>query len=307
MKITQNNFKAPIFNKTCDNEYILYVHKSPSNKYYIGITCCGIERRWRRDGSGYFKCPYFYNAIKKYGWENFQHFVLKTGLTRLEAEQAEIDLIKRFKDSGYLLYNISNGGNVAFAGIPLSAEHKRKISESNKGRPPTIMSEAGKQRLKASLQGNKYALGYHHTPETKKKISMSLKGRKAKPFTDEHKKNISKSKKGKPLSETHKKRISEGQKGRKPSEKSIQRLIDYNKTRDCPENLLKKVSKPVLQYDLKMNFIAEYPSAKEASRQTGIDNSLISKCCKDRIKTAKGCIWKYKEEMKNDKEHDVNG
>lgn len=305
VEITKDKFKHPAFNKTGDNEYILYVHKSPSGKYYIGITCRGIERRWRVDGSGYFKCPYFYNAIKKYGWNNFKHFVVRMGMTKDEAEQAEIDLIKQYRENGYALYNISNGGNVAFAGIPLSEEHKNKISESNKGRPPTIMSEEGKIRLRESLKGNQYALGYHHTQETKEKLSKALKGRKLKPFTDEHKRRISESKKGKPLTENHKQRISEGLKGRKPSEKSIQRLIEYNKTRDCPENLLKKVSKPVLQYDINMNFIDEYPSATAASRQTGIDNSLISKCCNNRIKTAKGYIWKYKEDIINEEKYDV--
>lgn len=305
IEITKDNFKHPIFNQTGDNEYILYIHKSPSNKYYIGITCQGVERRWRIDGSGYFKCPYFYNAIKKYGWDNFKHFIVRMGMTKNEAEEAEINLIKQYRENGYALYNISNGGNVAFAGIPLSEEHKKKISESNKGKPPTIMSEEGKARLRESLKGNQRALGYHHTQETKEKLSKALKGRKLKPFTEEHKRRISESKKGKTLTEEQRKCISERMKGNKPSEKSIQRLIEYNKTRDCPENLLKKISKPVLQYDTNLNLIAEYPSASEAARQIGIDNSLISKCCKNKIKTAKGYIWKYKEDVKNEEKYDV--
>lgn len=300
-EITEDNFKNPEFNRIGDDEYILYVHQSPNDKYYIGITCCGVVRRWRADGSGYFKCPYFYNSIKKYGWNNFRHFVIKTGMTRAEAEESEINLIKQYRDKGLYLYNISNGGNVAFAGIPLSEEHKKKISNSNKGRPPTHMSADGKRRLIESLKGNKHALGYHHTQETKDKLGSLFKGRKLKPFSEQHKQRISESKKGKPLTEEHKKHISEGLKGRKPSEKSIQRLIEYNKSRDCPPKLLEKVSKPVLQYDLNMNLIRSFPSAMEASRQTKIDNSLISKCCKNRIKTAKGYIWKYREDEKYEK------
>jgi hypothetical protein len=54
-------------------------------------------------------------------------------------------------------------------------------------------------------------------------------------------------------------------------------------------------SKKVNQYDLKNNFIKNYPSMKEAERQLGIQTTLISQCCRGLIKTAGGYIWKYAE------------
>ena len=51
----------------------------------------------------------------------------------------------------------------------------------------------------------------------------------------------------------------------------------------------------VLQYDFDGNFIAEYPSSKEASEAAGVDRSLISKCCRGQRRTAGGFVWKYKE------------
>ena len=56
-------------------------------------------------------------------------------------------------------------------------------------------------------------------------------------------------------------------------------------------------SKPVLQYTLDMVFINEYPSINEASRQTGIQVSHITECCKGKygFKSAGGYIWKYKD------------
>lgn len=51
-------------------------------------------------------------------------------------------------------------------------------------------------------------------------------------------------------------------------------------------------SKAVLQYDLKGNFIKEYPSIREVYRQTGIYS--IEKVCKGQRRTAGGFIWKYK-------------
>ena len=40
-------------------------------------------------------------------------------------------------------------------------------------------------------------------------------------------------------------------------------------------------TKPVVQYTLDMEFIAEYPSIGDASRQTGIGKSAIAHCCKN--------------------------
>ena len=41
--------------------------------------------------------------------------------------------------------------------------------------------------------------------------------------------------------------------------------------------------------------VAQYPSIREAERQTGIDNAWISACCRGKYgyKTAGGYVWKY--------------
>lgn len=53
-------------------------------------------------------------------------------------------------------------------------------------------------------------------------------------------------------------------------------------------------SKPVLQFTKDGQFVAEYPSMKEAERQTGIPASSISYAIKGRLKTTGGSIWKRK-------------
>lgn len=53
------------------------------------------------------------------------------------------------------------------------------------------------------------------------------------------------------------------------------------------------VSKPVNQYSLDGIYIATYKSIKEASRTTGTDQTGIVDCCKGRLKTSGGFIWKY--------------
>ena len=82
--------------------------------------------------------------------------------------------------------------------------------------------------------------------------------------TEEHKKKISEANTGKHLSEEHKKKIRE----------------------NTP-------SKSVIQYSKDGIFIAEYPSVREAERQTGCNNSHICDCCMGKLKSTGGYIWKY--------------
>ena len=56
---------------------IIYRYISPSGKSYVGKTIYTQKERAGKDGSRYVECPAFYNAIKKYGWENFKYEVIE--------------------------------------------------------------------------------------------------------------------------------------------------------------------------------------------------------------------------------------
>lgn len=93
-----------------NNNWSVYVHINKSNgKKYVGITGKPVEERWA-GGYGYLG-QVFYEAIKKYGWDNFDHVVLKTGLEKYDAENEEKRYIKELEshvsDWGY---NVSWGG-----------------------------------------------------------------------------------------------------------------------------------------------------------------------------------------------------
>lgn len=98
--------------------YYVYMHKNKTNgKVYIGITMKERpELRWGKNGSGYKpyygRINYFWNAIQKYGWDGFEHIILFSNLSKKDAEQKEIDLIKKYNstspDKGY---NVQHGGN----------------------------------------------------------------------------------------------------------------------------------------------------------------------------------------------------
>lgn len=65
-----------------NNNWTVYIHISPSNKYYVGITSQkNLNQRWR-NGNGYKKNKYFYRSIVKYGWENIKHEVIASNLTK---------------------------------------------------------------------------------------------------------------------------------------------------------------------------------------------------------------------------------
>lgn len=75
-------------------------------------------------------------------------------------------------------------------------------------------------------------------------------------------------------------------------------LRSYNKRKDTLTILNKQnFSKPVLQFTKNGEFIKEFSSIAEATKETGKGN--IVKCCKNERKTANGYIWKYKNKLSN--------
>ena len=104
--------------------YKVYMHKlKKDNRVYIGITKQNLKKRWQ-NGLGYVRSSYFYNAIQKYGWDDFEHILLFENLTKEEAEEKEKELIKIYnsnkKDYGF---NLTNGGSA-----PIITEEQKKKS-----------------------------------------------------------------------------------------------------------------------------------------------------------------------------------
>ena len=58
-------------------------------------------------------------------------------------------------------------------------------------------------------------------------------------------------------------------------------------------NVLKKGIKPVMQFDLRGNYIATYESAKQAEEITGVKRCTISNVLCGRRNKAGGYVWKY--------------
>ena len=166
--------------------YTVYQHKNKINgKIYIGITSQKTEDRWGPQGCNYKSSPHFYSAIQKYGWNNFEHNILFTGLTKEQACLKEQELIKEYdlmnREFGY---NSTSGGDIF------------------------VMNEETKQKISQAMMGNKNGLGHPCSEEKKKKISEAQKGRK---FTKEHKQKLSEAAKNRhvPCSEDKKQTLKE--------------------------------------------------------------------------------------------------
>ncbi len=90
--------------------YTVYRHISPNGKSYIGITKQKPERRFQ-NGYGYHTQKAFNRAIEKYGWNNFKHEILETGLTEKEACEKEAYYIEEvFHSFAPKGYNTREGG-----------------------------------------------------------------------------------------------------------------------------------------------------------------------------------------------------
>lgn len=112
-----------------EKTFVVYVHTNKINgKKYVGITCQPVDERWR-NGKGY-KNSKFKNAINKYGWDSFEHEILYTRLTKLEAEQKEQELIEKYNsmENGY---NACEGGGVS-VGYRHTKESREKMSKTRK-------------------------------------------------------------------------------------------------------------------------------------------------------------------------------
>jgi predicted GIY-YIG superfamily endonuclease len=105
--------------------YYVYIHQTPNNKFYVGITTQTPKKRWN-NGHGYRSNKHFYNAILKYGWNNISHVVIEVYSKEwmYELEQILISLLhSNIPEYGY---NNSIGGEKG--GLKYTTEEERETA-----------------------------------------------------------------------------------------------------------------------------------------------------------------------------------
>ena len=135
-----------------DLKFCVYKHTIKENgKCYIGITSQPPTYRWGSDGRKYKNCPFFFKAIKKYGWDNINHEVLYENLTKEEAENIEVELIAKFKSNQDRFgYNILAGGKLGTVGVSVKEETRIKISNAAKLQKHLPMPQTTKNGIEAA-------------------------------------------------------------------------------------------------------------------------------------------------------------
>jgi group I intron endonuclease len=150
--------------------------------FYIGKTKTqDLQRYWSRqrwlikhpDKTGTSK-PHLYNAVRKYGWENFSIHPLIVGIeTEEELLLREQEAIEK-TGAQVVGYNICAGGRGAIGWKP-SEETKQKISSSNRGKHRDRLLSPGNQKVRiaawqASLEAHG---GSFQSPESQVKIKAA--------------------------------------------------------------------------------------------------------------------------------------
>lgn len=162
----------------------IYIITNKANgKQYIGQSI-NIPKRW----SEHARTPagersYFYNAIRKYGWENFDKRILISVGGKDDMNRYERLLIERFNTLSPNGYNCKDGG---LSGLVCEATRKKQ-SEAKKGKPKNLTPE---QRATKSA----VARGRRHSEETKQKMREWNLGRKmpehSKSLTEEYRQRM---------------------------------------------------------------------------------------------------------------------
>ena len=226
--------------------YCIYLHINKINhKVYVGQTCQQPEKRWK-NGAGYSEKtqPKMYNAIKKYGWENFDHIIVKTGLTLAEANKLEQELIKKY-DSFRNGYNMSLGGD---------------------GNPGHKVSNKARLQMKTThkVPHNK-AKGKKFSEEHKEKLRQAKLGKKRGTLGQETKDKISRALLGKQKSDLAKKNMSKAKKGVDPWNKGLTGITGHKQSEKTKNLISQKNSTAVAMCDINKNILKMFQSIGQAA------------------------------------------
>lgn len=189
-------------------------------------------------------------------WKHGLDFVEEVYVREITEEQAfEIEryLIGKYgrvHNHTGILVNLTDGGEGTSGWLckPFSEEHRRKISESSKGK---IISEEHRKKISESSKGRIVS------EETRSKLSIGKLGEKnpnfGKPCTEKRRQQVSESHRGKKFTEEHKLKIGKALKGRIITPEWRQKLSDAKKGKKgasfpCSEERRKRISDSVKRY-----------------------------------------------------------
>ena len=215
--------------------YSVYIHVFPNQKVYVGITRQSVEDRWK-NGRSYVRCVSVDRAIKKYGWENIKHEVIRVVETKEDAERLEKLFIYKYGSNDPRFgYNLTSGGGAKYG---LSEESREKIGRKNR----EIWANDPQKRADASLRMKKRM----SDPQYRQKVLTAL-----------------------------------------------QKSIIENHVGSRGEHLKKRVA----QISLDGEVTKIWGCMADIQRDGIATRQAISLCCLGKMKTCKGFIWKFADDV----------
>lgn len=289
--------------------YKIYKHTNKANgKVYIGQTYTSLKNRFGKNGIRYEGCKAFYNAIQKYGWDNFEHEILEENISNSElANKREMYYINLYKSTNSKYgYNIQDGGHTqSFLSVKV---YQYNIDGKYIGYFDSISDAMRKYNISNGkisdyCKGNRKSAGgfrwsydkldylgkYERTSKSKMVHKYSLKGKYIKTYN--HLSDVVKE-----MGLLHGGHISNCCNGTRETAYGF--MWSYEKHKKInPSNNTHHQGVGVIQYDLNKNILNIFDNPVEASKQFG-DKSKnaymsINNCLNKRSKSAYGYYWEY--------------
>jgi len=298
----------------------IYKIKSPTNKIYIGQTRDYYQRIRFYKNMLCKKQSKLYNSFKKYGVDSHLFEIIYI------CNESELNYFEKYYVELYNTFNSNHGLNLREGGGckgKLSEETKKKLSEGRKGNKHhnygKKSSEATKKKLSNSHKG------IYKDDKWRKNLSIANKGKK---LSEKHKKKLSIYRTGR-SGELCSNSIAISQYSKNgvfirewACARDAMRELGYNSNninsvcrgeRNTSDGYVwrfngddfnkykvyevgEKMKKPIIQYSLNGDYIKTWASSKDAAIELGLDNSLISLCCKRPNGKSQGFMWKLKNE-----------
>lgn len=299
-----------------NNSYVVYCHTSPNGKKYIGLTKNNPSRRWE-NGRAYRNNRHFFNAIKKYGWDNFKHDILESDLSKGEASLLESWFIAQYDTTNPEKgYNMTSGGEIGFKHVSstikiISENSKRywgnpvwremmisKVTKAN--RNPKVrqkISKSVKKLFNNAEFRKRYDLGRISFKEKQRGVKVwnhrairqyTLEGQLVRKF-----KTVSEAAEtlGKPTQD-----ISKCLVGKYKQAYGYIWIYDNdpNPVKTIQEKMSpSKAKRKIIQYNLDGEYIREFDSIAEAKKTLGKPRARVAECARGLYPSAGGYIWKY--------------